>query len=415
MHDESNQVTAGEVATMQVLDGIRVIDVTMHAFMPMSCGVLSHWGADVIKVESPRSPDPMRLLFGGTLEPGGSYQSFKNYNRGKRAVAIDLAHDEGRALLYRLVESADMFVTSFLPDVRRKLHIDVDDIRAHNPGIVYVKGTGQGPRGPEAERRGFDSASWWARGSLAWSAMRTSGAQWPTGMVGHGDTMSGTALAGGICAALLQRERTGVAPVVDGSLFGTAVWFNHQPIVAAGLGLERGGGPRPRDEEHPTLTVYRTKDGRFLTIVFVNDPDDWWVDLCEHLDHPEWAGDARFATARARAENHTEGVALLDEVFAQRTLDEWRDVLFSLKGVWAPIQSPAEILEDPQTIANGFVRQVAYPNGTISLPVPPVLFDEEGGDIERAPDFAEHTDEVLAEIGLTPEELGRYHDTGVIA
>jgi crotonobetainyl-CoA:carnitine CoA-transferase CaiB-like acyl-CoA transferase len=398
-----------------VLAGIKVVDVTMFAFMPMVGGVLSHWGADVIKVESPKSPDPMRLLSGGTLEPGASYQSFKNYNRGKRAVAIDLSTAEGQAVLYKLVESADVFLTSYLPATRRKLKVDVDDIRAHNPNIVYVKGSGQGPLGPDSERRAYDAAAWWARGSLAHTAMTNAGAEWPIGMVGHGDTITGTVLAGGVCAALLERERTGVARVVDGSLMGTALWYNHQPIIAAGLGTTWGGGPMVRENHPASLNTYKTRDGRFLTLCFVNDPDGDWADLCEHLGHPELATDSRFSATSARVENRAVAVGILDEIFAQKTLEEWKEALKTAHGVWAPVQTPAEMHDDPQVKANGFIRTVEYPPGPIRLPVPPVLFDQEAGDIGRAPDFGEHTDAVLTEIGYNPEDLTRLRTDGVIA
>ncbi len=399
----------------QVLAGIRVIDVTSFAFMPVVGGVLSQWGADVIKVESAEACDPMRLLSGGTTEPGGAYMSFKNYNRGKRAVAIDLANEAGQQILYRLVDGADVFLTSNLPDVRRKLKIDVEDIRAHNPKIIYAKGTGYGPRGPESQRRGYDAAAWWARGSLAATAMEVSGAEWPTGMVGHGDTISGTVLAGGICAALLQRERTGIASVVDGSLLGTAIWYNHQPIVASHLGIKWGGPPTARSTRPPTMNVYRTKDGRDLSLVFVNDPDGDWRDLCAHLQRPDLATDPRFATTRARATNSAEAVELLDQVFADKTLEEWKSILVTARGVWAPVQTPSEMHEDPQTKANGFIRRVEYPTGPIDLPVPPVLFDEEAGDIKAAPDYCEHTDEVLKEAGYSVGEIADYRAAGIVA
>ncbi len=121
---------------MQVLEGVRVIDLTMWAFVPSAGGVLAHWGADVIKVENPTGPDPMRLL-GGTLEPGGASWYFKHYSRGKRAITLDLSSEEGREVLYRLVETADIFLTSYLPATRKKLKFDVDDIRARNPNIIY--------------------------------------------------------------------------------------------------------------------------------------------------------------------------------------------------------------------------------------------------------------------------------------
>jgi crotonobetainyl-CoA:carnitine CoA-transferase CaiB-like acyl-CoA transferase len=398
---------------MNILEGIRVVDVSTFAFVPVAGGVLSHWGADVIKVESPRACDPMRLLSGGTTEPGGAYMSFKNYNRGKRAIAIDLVSEEGLDILYQLVSNADVFLTNQLPDVRKKLKIDVSDIRKYNPNIIYAKGTGHGPKGPESGRRGYDAASWWARGSLAHMAMEVSGAEWPTGMVGHGDTISGTVLAGGICAALLQRERTGGASIVDGSLLGTAIWYNHQPIVGSKLGIQ-WGLLTPREERLATSNAYRTKDGRFISLVFVNDPDPDWADLCAHLGHPELSADPRFATGPARSENRAESTRLLDEIFAQRTYDEWKQVLATARGVWAPVQTAGEMHNDPQTIANGFIREVEYPNGPMALPVPPVLFDEEAGDVHRAPDYCEHTDEILEEAGYSSEDIVRYRMAGVV-
>ncbi len=131
---------------MNVLDGIRVVDLTMWAFVPSAGGVLAHWGADVIKIEGPRTPDPMRLL-GGTLDAGDASWYFKHYSRGKRSLTLDLKSTEGRDILYRLVESADVFLTSYLPKTRKALKFDIDDIRAVNPSIVYARGTGQGPKG----------------------------------------------------------------------------------------------------------------------------------------------------------------------------------------------------------------------------------------------------------------------------
>ena len=217
---------------MRILEGIKVIDVTAWAFVPAAGGVMAHWGADVIKVESPGGPDPMRLM-GGSLEPGCSSAMFKHYSRGKRSIAIDLATPEGQALLYKLVADADVFLTSYLAPTRRKLKIDVDDIRKVNPNIIYARGSGQGPKGPDADRPGYDQLSWWNRGSLAQTAMDLSGEAWPTAMVGHGDGMAGLAFAGGICAALLHRERTGEATVVDASLMGSAVWFNGSPACTS--------------------------------------------------------------------------------------------------------------------------------------------------------------------------------------
>ncbi|MGE0881089.1 MAG: CaiB/BaiF CoA transferase family protein [Acidimicrobiia bacterium] len=400
---------------MGPLSGIRVVDVTMWAFGPSAAGVLSHWGADVIKIENPKSPDPNRVL-GGTMEPGGASRSFKNYNRGKRAVALDLGSDAGREVLYRMIDNADVFLTSFLEPTRRKLGFDVEHIKARNQRTVYAKITGLGPLGPESGRRGYDAAVWWARGSLAQTTMDVSGAQEPTGMVGHGDTMSGMVMAGGICAALLQRSLTGVAPVVDGSLLSTAVWFNHQPIIASSPGLPSATAAPPMMGERPaTSRAYKTKDERWVSFVFVNDPDDEWVDLCKHLDRTDLATDPRYATRGARAEHCADTVAVLTDYIAARTLEELKVSLGATRGVWQPVQTPAEMHFDPQVLANRYLQPVEYPTGTLNVPTPPVLFDNDAFTAKRAPDFAEHTDEVLRELGYDDAGIATLRADGVVA
>ena len=401
---------------MEILDGIRVVDLTMWAFVPAAGCVLAHWGADVIKIENPRAPDPMRLL-GGTLEAGASSDLFKHYNRGKRAIGLNLASDDGREVLYKIVETADVFLTSYLPETRRKLRVDVDDIQSRNSRIVYAKGTGQGPQGPEAERGGYDGATWWARGSLSFSAMQGSGSEWPPPMVGHGDGMSGLTLAGGICAGLLHRALTGESPVIDGSLLGAAMWFNGPQITASkgGMGVGRSAG-RESHEATPAVqsNQYRTRDGRWLSLHLLNDPDDLFVDMVEHLGRGELASDPRFSTRSARQQHNVELVHILDDVFAERTLEEWKKLLITTKGVWAPVQTAAEIHQDPQAIANRFVQEVSYPKGPVALVAPPVLFNEDAGTVTRAPDFCEHTDQVLTELGLDSERLSQLRAAGAI-
>jgi len=408
---------------MDILKGIKVIDVTAWAFVPAAAGVMAHWGADVIKVESPNGPDPMRTI-GGSLEPGRSGVGFKHYSRGKRSIGINLASPEGQALIYKLVKDADVFITSYLEPVRKKLKIDVEDIRKINPKIIYARGSGYGAKGPEYTRPGYDALSWWSRGSLSQSAMDEAEITWPMGMVGHGDGMSGLVFAGGICAALFHRERTGIAKVVDSSLMGTAVWFNGLQLMAAqSAPRERKFGPvarklppgPPTAFTAATIAHYQTKDYRFIYLVFMGDDDRDFVDICEKLGLPEIAKDSRFTDAAKRTANSRELIPIFEKAFATKTLEEWKPILLHARGAWAVVQTPDELINDPQTVANGYLRHVDYQGGGLKIPTPPIQFDEESGPTPRAPDFAEHTDKILGELGIGVDEIARYRKAGVIA
>ena len=409
---------------MKILEGIKVVDVTAYAFVPAAAGVMAHWGADVIKVESPSAPDPMRLIGDGSLEPGRSGAGFKHYSRGKRSIAINLATPEGKELIYKMAAEADVFITSYLTPTRQKLKIDVDDIRRINPKIIYARGSGYGPKGPEANRPGYDAISWWSRGSLAQSAMDEAELSWPMGMVGHGDGMSGLVFAGGICAALLHRERTGEAKLVDSSLMGTAVWYNGLELMAAQTNpRQRTFAPAPRKfppNVQPqflgaTICHYQTKDSRFIYLVFMGDDNRDFTDLCQRLGRPELAADQRFADTAVRRANYLVLIGLLEEAFATKTLEEWKAVLAEARGAWAAVQTPEELLVDPQTLANGYVRHVEYQGGGLKIPTPPIQFDGEAGNVPRAPDFAEHTDQILNELGCGAEDVARYRAEGIVA
>ena len=219
----------------KILQGVRVIEVAQWWFVPAAGAVLADWGADVIKIEHPVTGDPQRgLVTSGLVPPtGGVNFMIEQPNRGKRSVGLDLAHRRGRELLCRLVETADVFLTNFLPAARRRLAIDVDDIRRVNPRIIYVRGHGQGPRGPDAEKGGYDAASFWCRGGIA-NALTPPGAAAPVMQrAAFGDSAGAMTVAGGVAAALFHRERSGEPSVVDVSLLGTAMWIMAPDIIAA--------------------------------------------------------------------------------------------------------------------------------------------------------------------------------------
>ena len=400
----------------QVLQGVRIVEVAQWWFVPAAGAVLADWGADVIKVEHPVTGDPQRGLVTSGLVPstGGVNFMIEQPNRGKRSVGLDLGHPRGRDLLYRLVETADVFLTNFLPPARRRLQIDVGDIRRVNPKIVYVRGHGQGARGPDAEKGGYDAASFWCRGGIA-NAVTPSGAAAPVMQrAAFGDSTGGMAVAGGIAAALFRRERTGSPAVVDVSLLGTAMWVMGPDIIASKLlGIDLPSGDRTQPP-NPIVNSYRTKDGRWLFLNMLQ-PDRFWPDLCRRLGRPELVADPRFADDRTRFENRGECVRILDGIFAGKTLAEWRAELADAEGVWAPMQSARELPDDPQAVANGYLPEVERGGTRFTLVASPVQFDERSPTLGPAPDLGQHTEEVLLELGLSWDELAAAKEAGAIS
>jgi crotonobetainyl-CoA:carnitine CoA-transferase CaiB-like acyl-CoA transferase len=401
-----------------VLSGIRVLEVASWTFVPAAGAVLADWGADVLKIEHPTSGDPQRGLITSGLLPGGANAInfiMEQPNRGKRSVAIDIATAGGRELLYQLVDTSDVFLTNFREDARQRLQIDVEHIRARNPNIVYVRGTGQGARGPEASRGGYDAASYFARGGVA-DGLTPSDAEWPVSpTAAFGDLPGGMTIAGGIAAALLRRERTGVASVVDVSLLGLAMWTMSPAIIAAKLyGITSMPRGRREQNANPIVGTYRTSDGRFLSLIML-ESDRYWADLCRHVGRPELAEDPRFVNSTARADNRVECTHLLDEVFAGHTLAEWREILAPAKGVWAVVQNASELLTDPQAVANGYLRDVDFGDGRqVTLVANPVQFDETPPDLTPCPEHGQHTEEVLLELGLDWDAIVAHKEAGDI-
>jgi crotonobetainyl-CoA:carnitine CoA-transferase CaiB-like acyl-CoA transferase len=393
----------------RIMEGVRVVEVAAWTYVPVAGAVLAEWGADVIKVEHPETGDPQRgLATMGLIPtgPGGVAFMTELPNRGKRSVGLDLATAEGHQVLAKLVETADVFLTNFRPQARRKLGIDVDDLRGVNPRLIYVRGSGQGQRGPEAERGGYDGCTFWARGAVA--DILSDPADYPVGQPGpaFGDLIGGMTIAGGISAALYHRERTGEALVVDNSLLATAMWATSASAMAASLfGFSRMPRGNRKKVPNPLVNTYRTSDGRYLSLVML-ESDRYWADLVKLVGRPELAGDPRFADSAARARHNAECVEVLDEIFATRTFEEWKQLLLAAKGVWAPVQTAAEVMTDPQSLANGYVREVNAASGAaFQMVASPLQFDETPPDLTRAPDHGEHTDEVLSELGLSMDDI----------
>jgi crotonobetainyl-CoA:carnitine CoA-transferase CaiB-like acyl-CoA transferase len=391
------------------LAGVRVVEVASHVFVPISGAVLAEWGADVIKIEHPETGDPYRGLVTAGLHKlhQGVDSAFQGANRGKRSVAIDLKHPDGRALLSRLVSECDVFVTNLRADTRRRLRLDVDDIRGDNPNVIYVRGTAFGPKGPDAGRGGYDAGAYWARTGMG-HLFTGPDAAWPAGSrPAFGDVVGGLTIAGAISTALYRRATSGETSVVDVSLVASGLWQIQMDVVHAAL---EGPAERPRpanryDFPNPLMLPYRTSDGRFVSLQMLS-PERYWPDLCTAIGQPEKATDPRFASIDARRENRAECIEWLEETFAERTFDEWRKVLADFEGEWVPVQSPHDALSDPQVVANRYIATVDVSGVRIPMVTAPVQFDEQESTPTRAPEHGEHTETVLLDLGMSWEEIG---------
>ena len=389
-----------------LLEGIRVIEVASWTFVPAAGRVLAEWGADVIKIENPATGDPQRGLVNAVSNAGGVNPMTEVPNIGKRGVGLDIATVEGREVLFEMVKKSDVFLTNYLPAIRTKLGIDVADIQKINPKIVYARGTGQGRLGAEAERGGFDLASAWARGGIANLMTAPGEGNLPPFQPGSvGDLSAGINLAGAIAAALVRRERTGKGAIVDTSLYNSGMWITGQAIAAAPLGKQ---APQMTRETvfNPLVNFFPTKDGRAICLVMLQ-ADRWWPDLANHMGISEMGTDPRYSTSAARLENRVEFVAMLDNVFRTKDLAEWREILMTTEGVWAPVLSPLEISQDPQAIDNGYLPAVAIDDShSYHAVASPSQFDEVlPHGLRRCPELGEHTDEVLAEFGYDWDKI----------
>jgi len=399
------------------LSGVRILEVASHVFVPIGGGILTEWGAEVIKIEHPETGDPYRGLVTAGLHKSydGVDPSFQFTNRGKQSVAIDLKHPEGRNLIYRLARECDVFLTNFRPQARAKLGIEVDEIRKHNPDIVYVRGSGYGQRGPDRLRGGYDGAAYWSRVGFA-EMLTPEGAEWPVMQrPAFGDVVGGLTIAGAISAAMYKRAATGEPSVVDVSLMGVGMWQLQPDIVHAKL--NGGTAKHAYDRKatwNPLTGTYRTRDGRYIGLVML-DADKYWANLITVMGRPDLVQDPRFNDMEARKANARECVELLDGLFGARDYAEWCEVLKAATGVWSPFQTPFELHSDEQAAANGYLADVPMINGKdLTLVTAPAQFDETPAQPSRAPEHGEHTESALMGLGLSWEEISALKESGAI-
>jgi crotonobetainyl-CoA:carnitine CoA-transferase CaiB-like acyl-CoA transferase len=399
------------------LEGIKVVEVAIWGYVPSAGAALSDMGAQVLKVESPEG-DPIRQLTTGGVAPGAGGFTFlwEIFNRGKQGFCLDLKVPGAIDVLHALLEDADVFLTNLLPPTRRKFGIDVADLKARHPRLIYATGSGLGPNGLESEKGGYDAISMWARGGVS-SSVTPREVRYPLGMPSpaFGDVLSGLTLAGGISAAIAQRERTGEASVVDGALFATALWGMQAAIVGASLSGQDELPKRTHEEAvNPLANTYATSDGRHVVLCMLQR-ERYWKELCLAIERPDLATDERFLTSSALAANLATCIQELDKTFATRPLEEWKARLAQQPGQWDIVQRVGETPKDAQALANGFVQDVDYGDGrSLKMVSVPVLFNREHLKARPAPGLGEHTDTVLSALGFDEEKILDLRIQGIV-
>ena len=398
-----------------------MVEVAQYTFTPSAGAVLADWGADVIKIEHAVMGDAQRGIQIGTGGvKSGSFQPLMEHpNRGKRSIGLALDHPDGHAVLLDLCKDADVFLTNFLPDARRRLRLEVEDIRQANPKIIYVRGSGHGQRGQDAEKGGYDGSTYWCRMGSAWATTPT-GSPRITNQPGgaYGDSIGGMTIAGGIAAALFARERTGEPSVVDVSLMSVGAW-----AFALSLGNTLLSGeeqpPPPLDAPmniavNPTIGTFQTSDGRWINFTMLQ-PGRYFADVCRHLGLDHLIEDERFNTAEKLMANALEAGQHVADAIAARPFSYWLEHLKTMEGQWAAVQGPLDIISDPQMEANGYILPVIDAEGNERrLVANPVQFDEKPPVLRRAPLFAEQTDDLLRDLGRSEEEIIKLKIDGAV-
>jgi crotonobetainyl-CoA:carnitine CoA-transferase CaiB-like acyl-CoA transferase len=399
------------------LDGVRVVDWTIWQQGPVASVMLGDLGADVIKIEERTGGDPGR----GVLRAQGLDLSdrpnfyFEANNRNKRSLTVDLKKPEGLEIVRQLADRADVFVQNFRFGVAARLGLGAATLRARNPRLVYASATGYGPEGAERAAPSFDYLGI-ARSGIMLAAGEPDHP--PLAIAGGiADQMGAVMLAYGVLAALLAREKTGRGQEVDASHLGSMAWLQGLSLSAKlmlGFALPR----MPRAQAiNPLWNHYRCGDDKWLALSMLQ-PDRYWAKLCEALGIAQAATDPRFATMSERGANAAACVALLDAVFATRPRSEWIARLTpSGDFIVSIVNSVDDLPDDPQVIANGYVAAFEHPvHGPTRVVGMPIRLSETPGSVRLpAPEFGQHTEEILLEVlGYTWDDIARLREADVI-
>ena len=398
-----------------ILSGLKVIDAASFIAGPASTTIMADFGAEVIKIEPPTG-DPFRSALGGTRYPvGGLAHSWILDNRNKKGIVLNLKSDAGREVLYKLVADADVFVTNAPQKPRKRLRIRYEDLQPLNERLIYASLSAYGEKGPEAHRTGFDSTALWARSGLMDLVKPSPDSAPARSLPGMGDHPTAATLFGAIMMGLYKREQTGEGSMVSTSLMANGIWSNGCWLQAELCGNPVRPRPAREDAEDPLINLYRTSDDRWLIVTFMNNLA-LWPNFSERVGQPELSQDPRFATPEARSENSKALIEALDQIFATKTRQEWRDILNEMGLTFGEVQTIADVPKDRQMLESGALRRIDNPDVGVELTIDSPVWMEgaEKMPIEPAPELGEHTVEVLRKAGYDDAEIDRLRKADAI-
>jgi len=396
-----------------IFSGLKVVDLASFLAGPGAATVLSDYGADVIKVEPPGIGDPHRFTY--RIPPNPS--AHENYgwqlsNRNKRGMALDLKSPHSREILERLVKWADVLVVNFPQPVRKRLKLTYEDVSPWNPRLVYADLTGYGDNGPDADLPGFDITAFWARSGLL-ALTRDAGAPPTLPVAASGDHATAMGLYSAIVTGLYRRERTGKGSYVTTSLIAEGIWSSAMSVQAALCGARFYPLHDRKNPPNAIFNVYATSDDHWFVIV-VQGKD--WPALATAIGHPELVSDARFTDDAKRTANAAQLAETLDKLFTSQSLAHWQEALTSARITWGLVQTPAEVITDPQVLANDIIVPIEGGGEHLKLTVssPLKVHDVAKVAARRAPELGEHNNELLRELGFDADEIDSFRAKGAI-
>ncbi len=423
-----------------ILDGIKVIDVSQVAAIPMAARHLADFGADVVHVENPATGDSWRSYQAGQ-GPGNNgvpcdfNYNWENFNRNKRSMTLNLSQEEGQKILHSMVKQADIFMTNMRPYEIENFKIKYDILSAINPRLVYASVTGYGKKGPDRNVPAYDVTAYWTRSGFPYMLTST-GMPGPGYRPAMGDNVTALAIAYGVMMALYAREKTGMGQEIDVSLLHTGLYqmsFDVAGFLITGLEYKDTRNKPPqelitkalegvtpiaafyrKEIMNPLAAGYATKDAVRILLLMLQ-PDRYWPKFCRTIGIPELIDDPRFNTFDGRTENREELCAILDKVFQSKTWEEWRPILADIPH--APATTLREAMNDPQLEANDMIVSYEHPSrGNIKMLANLVNMSKNPATVRMpAPEFGQHTEEVLLEYGYTWDDIIRFKENRVIA